>query len=82
MITILALSLICLVALVVICVVGGVVLTLVGLPLMLLFGILPWLLRIVGLVLLFKALFDKPVRWENFMPAVIAFALSWVIGWF
>ena len=30
---------------------------------------------------LIKALLDKPTRWENFMPAVVAFALSLLIGW-
>ena len=44
-------------------------------------GLLPWLLRIAGVVLLFKALVEKPVRWENFIPAVIAFGLSWLLGW-
>ena len=48
---------------------------------MLLMGLLPWLLRIAGVVLLIKALLDKPTRWENFMPAVVAFALSLLIGW-
>ena len=47
----------------------------------LLLGLLPWLLRIAGVVLLVKALFDKPVKWENFMPAIIAFVLSAVLGW-
>lgn len=82
MFTLLTLSLVCLVALVVICVVGGVVLAIVGLPLMILFGLLPWLLRIAGVVLLFKALVEKPMRWENFLPAVGAFGLAWVLGWF
>lgn len=54
-----------------------VILFLVGLPFLLLMGLLPWLLRIAGVVLLIKALLDnKPTRWENFMPAVVAFALS------
>ena len=44
-------------------------------------GLPPWLLRIAGVVLLIKALLDKPTRWENFMPAVVAFALSLLIGW-
>ena len=78
----LTLAFICVAALVVICLVAGLVLTLVGLPLVLLFGALPWLLRLAGVVLLFKALFEKPTRWENFMPAVIAFGLSWLLRWF
>ena len=40
-----------------------------------------WFLSIAGVVLLIKALLDKPTRWENFMPAVVAFALSLLIGW-
>ena len=80
--TILMLGAICVAVLVVLCFVAGIVLTLVGLPLALLFGALPWLLRLVGVVLLFKALFEKPTRWENFMPAVIAFGLSWLLRWF
>ena len=58
-----------------------VILFLVGLPFLLLMGLLPWLLRVAGVVLLIKALLDKPTRWENFMPAVVAFALSLLIGW-
>ena len=81
MITLLALSLLCLVAVVVFCAVGGVILALVGLPLLVLLGLLPWVLRIAGVVLLIKALLEKPVRWENFMPAVIAFVLAALIGW-
>ncbi len=77
MITLLTLSIVCLVAVVLI----FVVLAIIGLPLLLLLGLLPWLLRIAGVVLLIKALLDKPTRWENFMPAVVAFALSLLIGW-
>ena len=82
MLTLLALSGACLLVLVVLSVMLAIVLTIIGLPLVLLFGLLPWMLRIVGVVLLFKALFEKPTRWENFLPAVGAFALSWVLGWF
>lgn len=53
----------------------------VGVAFLLLMGLLPWLLRVAGVVLLIKALLDKPTRWENFMPAVVAFALSLLIGW-
>ena len=77
MITLLTLSIVCLVAVVLI----FVVLAIIGLPLLLLLGLLPWLLRIAGVVLLVKALFDKPVKWENFMPAIIAFVLSAILGW-
>ena len=44
--------------------------------------LIPVILFLVGLpFLLIKALLDKPTRWENFMPAVVAFALSLLIGW-
>lgn len=77
MMTLLTLSVICMVAVVFF----FVVLTLIGLPLMLMLALLPWLLRIAGVVLLFRALFEKPVQWENFVPAVGAFVLAAVLGW-
>lgn len=77
MITLLSLCVLCLAALILI----PVVLVVVGLPFLLMMALLPWLLRIVGVILLLKALFEQPTRWENFMPAVIAFALSILIGW-
>ena len=70
MVTLFTLGIICLAAVILI----PVILFLVGLPFLLLMGLLPWLLLI-------KALLDKPTRWENFMPAVVAFALSLLIGW-
>ena len=81
MFTLFALTLLCLAGVAAISVVVALVLTLIGLPLAILFSLLPWLLRIAGVVLLIKALLDKPTRWENFMPAVVAFALSLLIGW-
>lgn len=67
----------CLAAVVVI----PIVLLVVGLPLLLLLGLLPWLLRLAAVVLLVKALLDSPSRWENFLPAVILFALSLLLSW-
>ena len=81
MITLLALSLLCLVAVVVFCAVGGVILALGGLALVVLLVLLPWVLRMTGVVLLIKGLLEKPARWEYFMPAVIAFVLAALIGW-
>ena len=75
MVTLFTLGIICLAAVILI----PVILFLVGLPFLLLMGLLPWLLRVAGVVLLIKALLDT--RWENFMPAVVAFALSLLIGW-
>ena len=77
MVTLLTLSLLCLGAVVLI----PVVLAIVGLPFLLLMALLPWLLRIAGVVLLVKALLDRPTQWENFIPAILAFALSVVLGW-
>ena len=77
MVTLFTLGIICLAAVILI----PVILFLVGLPFLLLMGLLPWLLRVAGVVLLIKALLDKPTRWENFMPAVLAFALCLLIGW-
>ena len=77
MVTLFTLGIICLAAVILI----PVILFLVGLPFLLLMGLLPWLLRVAGVVLLIKALLDKPTRWENFMTAVVAFALSLLIGW-
>ena len=77
MLTLLTLSLFCLAAIPVLCV----VLLLIGLPLAILLSLLPWLLRIAGVVLLIKAILDQPTRWENFLPAIAAFALSVLLGW-
>lgn len=77
MITLLTLSVICLVAVILI----PIILAIIGLPLMILLGLLPWLLRVAGVVLLLKAIFQQPVKWENFLPAVGAFVLAAVLGW-
>ena len=73
MITLISLAVVCIVVVVVV----SVVLAIVGIPLMIIAG----LLRLAGVVLLVKALLDKPMKWENFMPAIIAFVLSVVLGW-
>ena len=77
MLTLFTLGLICLAGVVLI----PVVLLLIGLPFLLLLGLVPWLLRIAGVVLLIRALMEQPVRWENFAPAIAAFALSILLGW-
>lgn len=67
------------------CVVGGLialaVLLVVGLPLVLLLGFAPWFLGLVGVILLVKALLDKPLVLENFYPAGIALIASAVLRW-
>ena len=50
MFTLFALTLVCLVGVAAISVVAALVLTLIGLPLAILFGLLPWLLRLAGIV--------------------------------
>ena len=35
----------------------------------------------IPVVLLIKAILDQPTRWENFLPAIAAFALSVLLGW-
>ncbi|MCI9472773.1 MAG: phage-shock protein [Flavonifractor sp.] len=77
MVTLFTLTVICVVAVILI----PIVLTIIGLPLMLLLGLLPWLLRVAGVVLLLKAIFQQPVKWENFLPAVGAFVLAVGLGW-
>ena len=76
MITLLSLCVLCLAALILI----PVVLVVVGLPFLLMMALLPWLLRIVGVILLLKALFEQPTRWENFIPAPSPSALPLLIG--
>lgn len=73
----LTLSILCLVGVIVI----PVVLAVLSIPFAIIIGLLPWLLRIAGVVLTIKALMDKPVRWENFTPALGALLLSAVIKW-
>jgi hypothetical protein len=57
------------------------VLALLSVPVAITLALLPWLLRVAGVVLTVKALLDKPIRWENFTPALGAFLLSAVIKW-
>ena len=77
MLTLFTLGLFCLAGVVLI----PLVLLLIGLPFLLLLGLVPWLLRSAGVVLLIRALMEQPVRWENFTPAIAAFALSILLGW-
>lgn len=60
MFTLFALTLLCLAGVATISVVAALVLTLIGLPLAILFSLLPWLLRLAGIVLLVKGLLDRP----------------------
>lgn len=52
-----------------------------SIPLAIIISLLPWLLRVAGVVLLVKALLEKPSRWESFLPAAGAFLLSWAVRW-
>lgn len=58
-----------------------VLLAVLSVPLAIIMAVLPWLLRVAGVVLLIKGLMDKPIRWENFTPALGAFVLSAVLRW-
>lgn len=70
-------SILCLVGIIMI----PIALAILSIPFAIILALLPWLLRIAGVVLLVKALMDKPVKWESFTPAIGAFLLSVVIGW-
>ena len=72
MITLFTLSLLCLAVILVL----GVVLTILSVPFLVILGLLPWLLRIAAVVLLIRGLLDHPFRWENLIPAAVAFGLS------
>ena len=72
MITLLTLCVICLAGIILI----PVILAIVGLPLLVLWALLSWLLRIAAVILLIRAMFEQPYRWENFIPAVAALLLA------
>lgn len=57
------------------------ILAILSVPVMIILSLAPWALAVAGVVLLVKALTEKPMRWENFMPAVVAFLLSGLIRW-
>lgn len=81
MITLFTLSILCLVGVVVGSVLIGVVLMVLSLPLAILFSLLPWVLRLAGVVLLVKGVLDRPFRWENLIPAAVAFLASGILKW-
>lgn len=62
-------------------VVLALILAILSVPVMIILSLAPWALAVAGVVLLVKALTEKPMRWENFMPAVVAFLLSGLIRW-
>ena len=57
------------------------ILAILSVPVMIILSLAPWALAVAGVVLLVKALTEKPMRWENFMPAVVAFLISGLIRW-
>ena len=81
MLTLFTLTLLCLAGVAVGSVLIALVLALIGLPLAILLSLLPWLLRLAGVVLLVKGVLDQPFRWENLLPAALAFAASAVVKW-
>ena len=62
-------------------VVLALILAILSVPVMIILSLAPWALAVAGVVLLVKALTEKPMRWENFMPAVVAVLLSGLIRW-
>ena len=72
MISLLALSLVCLASIPVLFVIT----LLFSIPLAIAMAFLPWLLRLAAVVLLLRALMEQPFRLESLIPAAIAFALS------
>ena len=62
-------------------VVLALILAILSVPVRIILSLAPWALAVAGVVLLVKALTEKPMRWENFMPAVVAFLLSGLIRW-
>ena len=81
MLTLFTLTLLCLAGVAVGSVLIALVLALIGLPLAILLSLLPWLLRLAGAVLLVKGVLDQPFRWENLLPAALAFAASAAVKW-
>lgn len=54
---------------------------LVGIPLTILLSLAPWALGVLGVVLLVKALLEKPMSKESFTPALVALLASAVLRW-
>lgn len=71
------LAVVCLAVIVVV----SVLMAILSIPIMIITSVLPWLCGAAGIVLLIKAVLDKPVRLENFMPAVVAFVLCGLLKW-
>lgn len=74
MLSLLTLSILCLIALPVL-VLG---MMLLSIPFLVIIAVLPWLLRIAAVVLLFRALLDRPFHLSSLIPAAIALLLSMV----
>lgn len=72
MISLLALSLVCLISIPVLFVIT----LLFSIPLAIAMAFLPWLLRLAAVLLLLRALMEQPFRMEALIPAAVAFCLS------
>ena len=72
MLSLLTLSILCLIALPIL-VVG---MRLLSIPFLVIMAVLPWLLRAAAVVLLFRALLDRPFQLSSLIPAAIALLLS------
>ena len=62
-------------------VVLSLILAILSVPVMIILSLAPWALAVARVVLLVQALTERPMPWENFMPAVVAFLLSGLIRW-
>ena len=72
MLSLLTLTLICLIALPLL--LAG--MALLSIPFLVIMGLLPWLLRAAGVVLLFRALMEQPFHLSSLIPAAATFFLS------
>lgn len=75
MLSLLTLSLLCLIS-----IPALLVFTLLfSIPLALAMAILPWLLRLAGVVLLLRGLMERPFHLDALLPAALAFGLSFLL---
>ena len=75
MLSLLTLSLLCLIALPILVL----SMVLLSVPFLVILAVLPWLLRIVAVVLLLRALLERPFQLSSLVPAAIAFLLSVIL---
>ena len=76
MISLLALSLICLIS------IPGlmVAMILLAIPLTIILALLPWFLRLAAAILLIRARLERPFSFHSLVPAALLFGLSVLLG--